>query len=124
MCFLHDLRLCLLRYKGQLPMYVDFINIDSFYFYMRLGYPEQSREVANLMEVIEPYIPMIISPQNLEDVYFAYEQGRMDQLAQMEASYMGRSKFIFMNSIMAADEEDWDSILAICRKIRDIKANV
>ena len=120
-CFLHDLRLLLLRYKGQLPEYVDFINIDSFYFYMHLGYPEQCKELADLMDIIGPYIPMIISPKNLDDVFAAYESGNAEELANLEENYMGRSKFIFMNSVMAADGEDWENILSICRKIRAIK---
>jgi len=121
-CFLHDLRLLLLRYKGQLPRYVDFINIESFNFYLRMGYPAQSRELADLMEIIEPFIPMIVSPQNLEDVIAAYEEGNLDELASLEENYIGRSKFIFINSVMAADGEDWENILAICRKIREIKS--
>jgi len=121
-CFLHDLRLLLLRYKGQLPRYVHFINIDSFYFYMQMGYPAQCEELTGLMEIIEPYIPMIVSPQNLDDVVYAYEQGDLDELASLEENYMGRSKFIFMNSVMAANNEDWENILAICRKIREVKS--
>ena len=120
-CFLHDLRLLLLRYKSQLPRYVHFINIDSFYFYLQLGYPAQCHELSGLMDIIEPYIPMIVSPQNLEDVFFAYEQGDLEELANLEENYMGRSKFIFLNSVMAADDEDWENILAICRKIRTMK---
>lgn len=121
-CFLHDLRQLLVYFKSQLPEYVDFINIESFYFYMRLGFPRKSKELAALMDIIEPFIPMIISPKNLEEVVIAYEQGNPEQLAALEKSFMGRSKFIFMNTVMEAEGADWENILSICLKIWEIKS--
>jgi len=121
-CFLHDLRRLLAYFAGQLPEHVDFINMESFCFYMRLGFPRKSGEMAALMEIIEPFIPMIISPANFEEVMFAYEQGNLGELAELEENFMSRSKFIFINSIMKAKGDDWEDIVAICRKIREMKA--
>lgn len=120
-CFLHDLRRLLVYFKSQLPQYVDFINMESFYYYMRLGFPRKAAELAALMEIIEPFIPMIITSQNLEEVIDAYEQGNLAALDTMEESLMSRSKFIFLNSVMRAKGDDWENLLSICRRIRAIK---
>lgn len=120
-CFMEDLRQLLVYFKNQMPEYVNFINIESFYYYMRLAYPQKYKELTALMDILEPYIPLIISPRNLEEVVFAYEQGNLQELAKLEANFLGRSKFIFMNSVMTANQEDWENIMAICRRIREIK---
>ena len=120
-CFLEDMRRLLVYFKEQMPEYIHFINIESFYYYMRLAYPKKYKELAALVDIIEPYIPLIISPRNLEEVIFAYEQGNSHDLAQLEADFLNRSKFIFMNSVMTAQQPDWENIVAICRKIREIK---
>jgi len=118
---MEDLRQLLVYFKNQMPDYINFINIESFYYYMRLAYPQKYNEMAALMDIMEPFIPLIISPRNLEEVIFAYEQGNSHELAQLEADFLSRSKFIFMNSVMTADQEDWGNIVAICRRIREIK---
>jgi hypothetical protein len=118
---MEDLRQLLVYFKNQMPEYVNFINIESFYYYMRLAYPQKYKELTALMDILEPYIPLIISPRNLEEVVFAYEQGNLQELAKLEANFLGRSKFIFMNSVMTANQEDWENIMAICRRIREIK---
>jgi len=105
-----------------MPERIDFINIESFYFYMFLGFPDKGRELTTLMGIIDPYIPMIISPQNLEEVVSAYEEGDTSHLANLEENFMGRSKFIFMNSVMMAQGADWDNIVAICLRIREVKS--
>ena len=120
-CFMEDLRQLLVYFKNQMPEYISFINIESFYYYMRLAYPQKYKELAALMDILEPFIPLIISPRNLEEVIFAYEQGNSHELAKLEADFLNRSKFIFMNSVMTADEEDWGNIVSICRRIREIK---
>ena len=121
LCFMEDLRQLLVYFKNQMPEYISFINIESFYYYMRLAYTQKYKELAALMDILEPFIPLIISPSNLEEVMFAYEQGNSRELAKLEANFLNRSKFIFMNSVMTADQEDWQNIVAICRKIREIK---
>jgi len=118
---MEDFRQLLTYFKNQMPDYISFINIESFYYYMRLAYPQKYKELAALMDIIEPYIPLIISPRNLEEVVEAYESGNAHKLAKLEADFLGRSKFIFMNSVMTADDEDWGNIVAICRRIREIK---
>jgi len=118
---MEDLRQLLVYFKNQMPEYISFINIESFYYYMRLAYPQKYKEMTGLMDILEPYIPLIISPRNLEEVVDAYEQGNSLELAKLEADFLGRSKFIFMNSVMTADQEDWGNIVAICRRIREIK---
>ena len=120
-CFMEDLRQLLCYFKNQMPDYISFINIESFYYYMRLAYPQKYKELTALMDILEAYIPLIISPRNLEEVVFAYEQGNAHELAKLEADFLDRSKFIFMNSVMTADQEDWGNIVAICRRIREIK---
>ena len=120
-CFLSDLRGLLLYFKGQIPYNMFFISLDSFYFYMRLAFPRQSRELANLMEIIEPFVPLIISPQNLEDVMAAYDNGQTEELAALEAMLAQRSRFVFVNSVMQANMPDWENIIGICRQIRQLK---
>ena len=121
LCFMEDLRQLLVYFKNQMPEYISFINIESFYYYMRLAYPQKYKEMTGLMDILEPYIPLIISPRNLEEVIDAYEQGNSLELEKLEANFLGRSKFIFMNSVMTADQEDWGNIVTICRRIREIK---
>ena len=74
------------------------------------------------MSIIDPYIPLIISPQNLQEIIAAYEQGDTNHLSALTESYANRSKFIFINSVMKTQNADWESIVAICRKIRKLKA--
>jgi len=121
-CFLYDLRSLLAYFKSQLPDYVKFINMESFTFYMRLGFPRKSSEMTILMEIIEPYIPMIITPENLEVVILAHEYGNQGEVTELEENLMDRSKFIFLTSVMEAGSADWENIVQICRKIRSMKA--
>jgi len=120
-CFMEDLRQLLVYFKNQMPEHIYFINVESFYFYMRVAYPQKFKQLAALMDIIEPFIPLVISPQNLEEVIYAYEEGDSKGLAQLEEIFLDRSKFIFMNSIMTAQETDWQHIVSICRRIREIK---
>jgi len=120
-CFMEDLRQLLVYFKNQMPEYIYFINVESFYYYMRAAYPQKFKELAALMDIIEPFIPLVISPQNLEEVIFAYEEGNSQELAHLEEIFLDRSKFIFMNSVMAGCDTDWENIVAICRRIREIK---
>jgi len=104
-----------------MPDYVDFINIESFYFYMRLAYPKKYKELMALMDILEPFMPLIIPPKNLDEVIFVFEQGDAEEMVQLEESFVDRSKFIFINTVMMVRESDWQNIVAICRRIREIK---
>jgi len=121
-CFLHDLRSILAFFKGHMPHNIKFINVESFYFYMRLGFPNKFKEMRGLMDIVEPYIPLVISQKNLEDVVFAYEQGNLTELAEMEDFFSKRSKLVFINSVMEANEVDFSNIVSICRRIRSLKS--
>ena len=119
---MEDFRRLLVCFKSQMPAYIHFINIESFYFYMSLAYPKKYKELTALMDVIEPFMPLIVSSKNMGDVILAYEQGDDDKMTKLEKGLASRSKFIFMNTAMAVQDADWKNIVAICRKIREMKA--
>lgn len=120
-CFLHDLRRLLVNFQSHMPEYIHFINTESLYFYMKLGFPQKSQELESLMDIIDPYIPLIISPKNLQEAMTTYEQGNIDRLSALTESYANRSKFIFISSVMKTQNADWESMVAICRQIRKLK---
>lgn len=120
-CFMEDLQGLLLYFKKYIPCNLHFINIASIYSFMNMQNPEKFARLEGIMEVLEPFIPLIVSPKNLEEVVNAYEGGDSGEFAELEEGFLLRSQFVFINSIMAATDRDWENIVDICMKIREIK---
>lgn len=77
--------------------------------------------VEDLLEVLEPFIPLVISQESLYKMVAAYDSGDNGNLAQLEKEFVNRSKFVFINSILWAKDGEWGNIVTLCRKIRHIK---
>jgi hypothetical protein len=120
-CFLWDLRRILSYFDGELPENIDFISLDSFYFYLSLAYPAKSREIGALMGIVEPFIPIIVSQKNIENIITAYILGDFERLYNLEQMLIGRSKLQFINAAITCSKENWDNMVDICCFIRSNK---
>jgi len=117
-CFLADLRHILAMFIGELPEDIHFISIDSFYFYMNLAFPKKTREIAALMNVLEPYIPLVVSQNAMEGILCAYEEGDYARLLSIEENLAGRSKLSFIHSALNMKNDNWADMVKICCQIR------
>ena len=117
-CFLWDLRRALAPFRGEMPGDIYFINADSFYFYLRRTFPGKHQEIGGLMGVLEPFIPVIVSERNLLSLLAAYAGGSTDRLAQVEQAMADRSRVLFINSAMTADNDHWENMIGICCQVR------
>jgi len=118
-CFLWDLRRVLGAFDGELPENIDFINVDSFFYYLNLAEPVKGREIGTLMAILEPFIPTFISEKNLLGLLAAYVAGDYNRLTHLEQNLMHRSKLIFIKSAISDDNDNWENMVAICCKIRE-----
>ena len=118
-CFLWDLRRVLGFFDGELPENIDFINVDSFFYYLNLAYPARCREIGTLMAILEPFIPTFISEKNLLGLLAAYVAGDLNRLTHLEQNLMHRSKLIFIKSAISDDNDNWENMVSICCKIRE-----
>ena len=100
---------------------IEFINLSGFYAFVYDIEEHRAGALKELVNIVEPYIPLVISRDNLVSLVISYEEGDMVTLQSLEQEYAIRSKLIFINSVIKAHEEDWDDIVLICRKIRDAK---
>jgi len=103
---------------GELPEDIDFINLESFYFYMSLSFPNKAREIGALMNLIEPYIPVIVSQRSLESILDAYMEGDFKRLTQLESGVASRSKLTFLDAAMNSDAHNWEEMVELCCYIR------
>ncbi|MDR2166694.1 MAG: hypothetical protein LBE35_02430 [Clostridiales bacterium] len=117
-CFLWDLRRILVLFENEMPSDIDFISVESFYFYMSLASPAKSREIAALMGIVEPFIPIIISQKNLENILDAYFLGDFARLSRLEQVLIDRSKLLFINAAITADNAGWNEMVEACCDIR------
>jgi len=122
-CFLSDLRLLLISAKKNTPQNIVYINLSSFYFYFDLAYPDMCNAIKELMAIIDPYIPLIISQSNLDEILIAREMGDLARMICLQDNYKTRSEYVFINSIMQANESDWEAIIEICKRIRELREN-
>ena len=124
-CFLEDLRGSLDFYKKNASHHVVHLNIDGFYWYFGMINPVLCAGTQELMETVEPFIPVIVSEENLDLLVFAYENEELARLEELEADFLRHSKLKFINSILAVNSyEEWDRIRNICRTIRSYKSRL
>ena len=117
-CFLWDLRRMLTLFSAEMPQDIDFINTDSFYFYMHQTNPVKSREAQALMGIVEPFIPIIISQKSLDEFVVTYLSGDFERLTSLEQRIASRSKQLFINSAMTSTNNDWESMIDTCCVVR------
>jgi len=116
-CFLGDLRNALWDFRNEMPEGIHFINMDSFYFYVNMAFPSKRQEIGGLMNILEPFIPVMVSECNLMSLLAAYASGDMANLARLEQSLIDRSHLSFIQTAISADCTHWDSIVTTCRKV-------
>ena len=123
-CFLEDLRCGLDFYKQNAPKDdMIFMNIDGFFWHLDRINPDISANTQELLETLSPFIPMIISQDNLSRLMNAFETDNTKEVLDLEYDYLNKSKLRFINSIILADSfEDWERIKSICRTIRNYKS--
>lgn len=120
-CFLEDFRILMLYFGQSIPEYMDFVSLAALYRHFK-GIDEKKLSILeDITELLEPYIPMIINEKSLQNMLLAYSVGDSDEIYRIENEYLNRSKFIFANSIMKADENDWKSIVTMCLKIKSLR---
>jgi len=117
-CFLEDLRLATRFLRSQLPKDIHFFSTESFYFYLRMAYPEKTTEIQGLMAVLEPYVPLILSESTLFSLFDAYVTNDIAQLLVLQDALVTRSKLLFISSAIDADDDGWQNVMDICCTIR------
>ena len=122
---MEDLRLLLGYFGERLPTGVEFINIQGLLSYLRTINLHKVLMLEDLVEILEPYIPMVISEKDLQKLFLAQREGNISRLTELEGEFVARSKFIFLNSALLAsayaEDTDWENIKRVCRKIRSMK---
>jgi len=117
-CFLDDLRIATAFLRNQMPKDIHFISADSFYFYLGLAFPEKTAQIRSLMGVLEPYVPLILSEHALFCLFDAYAENDIAGLITLQQNLDTRSKLLFINSAIEADDEQWQDVVAVCCAIR------
>lgn len=104
---------------------IIFMNLDSFYAYTteleNKGW-DKRKNIEELINIIEPYIPIVITDQNIEAFLYAAINNNEENLNQMEKNFVQSSKIKFIQSVIKAKTtEQWQEIVNICRTIRAYK---
>ena len=123
-CFLEDLRSSLKFYQENADPEMIFISIEGFYWYLQQLNVNIAANTQELIETIEPFIPMMMSERSLNQLLYVTD-GYAPELAELEREYLNQSKLKFINTILAARSwDEWDRIRNICRTIRNYKSQL
>ena len=116
---LEELR-CILQTLGNGLLFFD---INSFYAY--IGYymnETDSHKALHLLSVVEPYIPIIVSDDNIDTFLEAALRNDVNEVVKLEARFISDSKMRFVQSITAQkDDETWRNTVDTCQTIRKYK---
>jgi len=117
-CFLEDLRNTMADFRDEIPKGIHFINVESLYFYIHSAFPAKRQEIGGLMMVLEPFIPVTVSEYNLMSLLAAYASGDMEALARLEQGLINRSRLLFLQTAISADNSNWEHVVNSCRQVR------
>lgn len=121
-CCMEDLRDALASVDNR---NIIFMNLDSFYAHISEFESkkwDKGKNVEELINIIEPYIPIVVTDQNIESFLNAAISDNEEMLTQMENAFVQNSKIKFIQSIMGVQNaEQWQEIVGVCRTIRAYK---
>jgi len=113
-CFLWDVRRLLTMFAAHIPHDIHFISPDGFYDYIGHVHADKAHEVAAIISIITPYIPIVMTIKNAQDVMDAYFAGDASHFAHLERKLVNRSIIIFITLTMAANNAEWERVVDIC----------
>ena len=100
---------------------VIFYNMESFYAFLKKETYENT-SVENIMDEIQPFIPISITEDNLELFLQASTANDMNEMSLLENRFENRTRIDFINTIKnVRNDSEWLGILRICETIRDYK---
>lgn len=121
-CRLEDLRYALTNVKHN---NIIFMNLESFYKHIAEFAKEKcdtEKSIEELVNIIEPYIPLVVTDKNIEAFLNAAVDDNEDVLKQMENTFVQNSKIKFIQSVIGAQNaQQWHEIVDVCRTIRAYK---
>lgn len=123
--FLSDIKGVVKELDFETLQKIIFINIDGFYGFVEnqsLPGPESGKAFSELVEAVEPFIPLILNDDNVKLYLMTALNNDADELLRLEKRFISVSKARFLKNVISArSDEDWDSIFEVCRTIRDYK---
>ena len=97
---------------------IVFLNLDSLYSF----FDKKGGNISELINTIEPYIPLMISSENIKDFIEAAVTNDEERIKWLEDAFITNSKIKFINSVYSVEtENEWQEIVDLCVKIRDYK---
>jgi hypothetical protein len=85
------------------------------------GYTEPgcaSFSMSRTLTEVEPYIPLILSNENLSLFLEAAVSNDEELIAELERAFVTDAKARFVNSAYNAEDDEWGEIVRTCEKIR------
>jgi len=119
---LEDIRGLIGEIKNYDISNVVFINVESFLSFIcdKL----ESYRLRELLNDVEPYIPLIVSGDNLALYIEASFAQDISAVKSLESAFIHNSMALFISSVYnAGDGGAWDDIKRICAQIRDYKSS-
>lgn len=121
-----DIRVILDRQDAETLKKVIFLDLEGFYSFVEkkrgLLKSGSGKNFKELIETIEPFIPLVLSDDNLELYLLTALEQDSGELAQLERKFVLDSKIKFIKNLLSArSEEEWENIFRICRTIREYK---
>jgi len=101
-----------------------FLNAESFFSFIDIGYEpgETGLSFKEIIEAIEPFIPLVISDDCLEAYLLTALSRDSEELERLQNQFMQNAKIKFVKNIFnARSDADLEEIFDICRTIRDYK---
>jgi len=100
-----------------------FFDMRSFYVYLDYFLNENdSRKVAKLLNKLEPYIPIVVSDEDVETFLDAAVRNDIDEVKQLEAEFKAKSKTKFIRALAQKDDDSWLGTVDTCRMLRNYRA--
>ena len=101
-----------------------FFDIRSFFAYIEYYLGEADRRnVARLLNVLEPYIPIVVSDEDIETFLEAAVRNDIDEVRLLEARFKASSKIKFIRALAIEEDQLWAETLDTCRSLRNYRAD-
>ncbi|MDR1703591.1 MAG: hypothetical protein LBS19_02750 [Clostridiales bacterium] len=102
-----------------------FMNIDSFLGFIDMGIERgpSGKTFKEVIEMIEPFIPLVINDESLDTYLLAAISQDENELIRLQNQFVQNAKIRFVKNLMGAQsEDDMEEIFEVCRTIREYKA--
>lgn len=119
--YLNTLKESIQHYDYQSISNVIFFNSDSFYCFIRDDTCENGQTVEEILLLVEPYIPLTLTDENLDLFVSSFFLPEAEQTG-IQQSFARKAKSDFIASIQRSKKnEQWDFLLSVCESIRSIR---